>query len=121
MADEEMCNCGMPGCKKTLKQAEDEYRSGIVISTCALHWPLLYRLHRILKKLQKKYPSFDAAKSDPHWHEYHEVWEAIQMRIDEELWKVEEYKKKYGRYPGMERQVVKDDGRHGAEAAKIIP
>lgn len=103
--EDEFCECGLPGCHKTLKQAEDEYRSGVIISVCALHWPLLVRLHRIMKKLQRKYPDFDAAKVDPLWPKYHETWEAIQMRVDEELWRIEDYKKKHGRYQGMEKQV----------------
>ena len=118
--EEELCNCGMPDCKKTLKEAEEEYRLGVIISACALQWPLLYRLHRILKKLQKKYLDFDAAKADPRaasvWEDYHETWEAIQMKVDEELWRIEEYKKKHGRYAGMGRGAYKDDRTEGTKA-----
>jgi len=106
---EELCECGLPGCHKTLKQAEDEYRSGVIISVCSFHWPLLVRLHRAMKKLQTKYPSFEAAKADPRaarlWGIYHDTWETIQMKVDEELWKIEDYKKKHGRYYGMERKA----------------
>jgi len=116
MGEEELCNCGMSDCKKTLREAEDEYRSGVIISACALHWPLLIRLHRVMKKLQKKYPSFEAAKDDPLWPKYHETWEAIQMKVDEELWRFEEYKKKHGRYAGMERGALKDGRTEGTKA-----
>lgn len=114
---EEMCECGMPGCKRTLKQAEEEYRSGIIISACALQWPLLYRLHRIMKKLQKRYTNFDAAEAsgDSLWEDYRETYGSIQMKVDEELWKIEEYKKKHGRYAGMERGVYKGVGTEGTK------
>jgi hypothetical protein len=117
--EEELCNCGLPGCKKTLKQAEDEYRRGVIISACSYNWPLLLQLHRTMKKLQRKYPSFEAAKVDPRagrlWDKYHDAWEIIQMRVDEELWKIDEYKKKHGRYPGMERGACKDVGIEGTK------
>lgn len=117
--EEELCNCGMPDCKKTLKEAEEEYRSGVIISVCALQWPLLCRLHRILNKLQKKYLTIEAAKADPRaarlWEDYSETYGPIQMKVDEELWRIDEHKKKHGRYPGMEKGSYKDGGTEGTK------
>jgi hypothetical protein len=116
--DEELCDCGRPGCRKTLREAEEEYRQGVIISVCALNWPSLYRLHRIIKKLQKKYPSFEDAAVDPRaqkwWREYEDAYAHVQMQVDEALWDIEEHKKKYGRYAGMEKGSYKDVATKGA-------
>jgi hypothetical protein len=124
MPEDELCDCGNPECHKTLKVAEDEYRSGVIISVCACHWAAAYRLHRVLKKLQGKYPSMEAAKSDPKadglWDKYYEAYGYLQMKVDEELWRIDEYKKKHGRYPGMEKKVQNNDTGPGPEANQTV-
>lgn len=111
---EELCNCGMSGCDKTLKEAEEDYRTNIIISTCALYWRELKYFHKAARWGQKHYSNLEDFFSDPRAHRmsdlYYRLLNKVRMKVDEELWRIDEHKKKHGRYPGMEKGSRKDVG-----------
>lgn len=119
--EEELCKCGMPGCNKTLKEAEEEYRMDVIISACAVYWKELKYFHKAARWAQKRYDSYDAFFSDPRvWRMselYHRLFQKVRMAVDEELWKIDEYKKTHGRYAGMEKGAYKDGG---TESTKVV-
>lgn len=119
--EEELCKCGMDGCNMTLKEAEEDYRTNIIISTCALYWRELKYFHKAARWGQKRYDSFDDFFSDPRASRMSELYsrllDKVRMKVDEELWKIDEYKKTHGRYAGMEKGAYKDGG---TESTKVV-
>lgn len=95
--------------------AEEVYRRSIMLSLCSLHWYDLFRLHRVLKRLQKKYGSYEDARADPKatklFHIHDRIMESMLERLDDAFDDLEEFKSSQGHYPGMERTVFRDDRR----------
>jgi hypothetical protein len=102
-------------CPLDRSSAEEQYRRGIIVSACSLHWYDMFRLHRILRKLQKRYESYEDARADPkaaklfrvHDHIMHLMLGDLDVMVQE----LEEFKSQRGHYPGMDGTVFRDDKR----------
>lgn len=103
-------------CPGNREMMEDIYRHLTGINIASFHWWTMFKLHRILNKLKKMYPSLDAAMSardDPRAQKLlkkqsnllGEIWADIAQGLNG----VEQFRDKHGHYPGMEGIVFKDD------------
>jgi len=108
-------------CPLDRSYAEEQYRRGIMVSACSLHWYDMFRLHRILRKLQRRYESYEDARADQKSAKLFRVHDRIMHSMLEDLdvmvAELEEFKRQRGHYPGMDGTVFRDDRRTEADSS----